>query len=374
MAALRTVIVDKDNVYPGVDYTTLNDAESNEQGNISASTGTDEYVVIECYATSGTADTIATDFVGWTTESANYIQIITPESHRHEGSWDTSTYRLEITDSGAAAFNIQENYIRLEGLQIRTPSISSTGDDLVRVLNITGTNDIRIEKCIIRGDIDNSYNQNGIDNSDADAVLKIGNNIIYDINITSSNHCIYNTGTAYVYNNTCIGGIFVIRDASANLMTAINNICDGSGTRSICAQMNSNSGYNVVEESEVNSAHGTTHKTGTVTSALSGKLMDSGGGLSSIPLGSVVKDTTDSTYAYVTVVDSDTQLSISSDIFNLGTENYSIFTNKVGTVNFDGSTYLLNGADIVAIDKGFDLSTDLNYPLTDDILSITRPK
>jgi hypothetical protein len=373
MATLRTVIVDKDNAYPGVDYTTLNDAESNEQGDISLTTGTDEYVVIECYATSGTADTAATTFGGWTTESANYIQVITPESHRHEGSWDTSTYRFEITDSGDYAIWIEEDYLRLEGLQFRTPSINANSSHIVEFDHMNASNDVRIEKCIIRGANSSTYTQAGIMVVDVDAIAKVGNNIIYDINNSLLSYCLYSSGTVYAYNNTLIGGLFAIRDNSIALMTAINNICDGAGTRSIYDQLNSNSGYNVVEEADTNTAHGTTHKTGTVTSASTGKLVDSGGGLSSIPLGSVVKDTTDSTYAYVTAVDSDTILSISSDIF-AGTENYSIFTNKVGTVNFDGSTYLLDGADTVAIDKGFDLSTDSNYPLTDDILSVTRPK
>lgn len=370
MATLRTVIVDKDESFTGWDYSTLNSAEANEQGDISASTGTDEYVVIECYATSGTADTTATTFSGWTTQSGNYIQIITPESHRHEGSWDTSTYRLE--SSSGDCFSVEEDYLRIEGLQIRTVSINVNNDHVVKFSNQNASNEIRIEKCIIRGADNGTYTQNGIYFSDPDAILKIGNNIIYDINVSVNSYCIYGTGTSYFYNNTCIGGVYTIRDGSVGLMTAINNICDGAGTKSIYDQLHANSGYNVVEEAGLQSAHGTTHKTGTVTSASTGKLVDSGGGLSSIPIGSVVKDTTNTDYAYVTAVDSDTILSISSDIF-AGTENYSIFTNKVGTVTFSGSTYLLASGDTVAKDKGTDLSSDTYLPFSDDILNYTRP-
>jgi hypothetical protein len=374
VATLRTVIVDKDEAYSGWDYSTLNSAESNEQGDISLTTGTDEYVVFECYATSGTADTSKTTFVGWTTQSGNYIQIITPESHRHEGSWDISTYRYEITDYGGSAFSIQENYVRIEGLQIRTPSVNSDYDYVVVFSGLDVANDIRIEKCILRGADSGSYIQYGISVVDTDAIVKIGNNIVYDIENGGSNvnPCVYSTGTSYVYNNTFIGGYCGISDGSSALMTAINNICQDAGVRSFYDQMNANSGYSVVEEADTNTAHGTTHKTGTVTSASTGKLVDSGGGLSSIPIGAVVKDASDLTYSYVTAIDSDTQLSLNNDIFDLGNENYSIYTNKVGTVNFDGSTYLLDSKDDVAIFKGTNLYADSNFPITDDVLENSR--
>ena len=77
MASLKQVIVDADEAYPGWDYTTLATAESTEQNDISLDTGTDEYVVFECYATSGTAEqpTSGITIVGWTTQDGNYVEI-----------------------------------------------------------------------------------------------------------------------------------------------------------------------------------------------------------------------------------------------------------------------------------------------------------
>jgi 5-keto 4-deoxyuronate isomerase len=101
-------------------------------------------------------------------------------------------------------------------------------------------------------------------------------------------------------------------------------------------------------------------------------LNDSGGGLSAAQVGSIVKNDSESTYSYVTVVDSDTQLTLANDIFDTGDENYIINTNMYGSVTFDGSTYLLDSSDTVAIDKGTDLSADPYLPISDDILGTIR--
>jgi hypothetical protein len=355
----------------GFDYTSLNTWESNEEADLQVSALNKASVAV-CRCTGGTADTTVTSVDGWTTEAANYIKIWTDptESYRHNGTWLTGNYyRYEITDAGIAGLNIRENYVRLKGLQIRTPSINDNSDHVIRVAIIDVSNDIRIEKCIIRGANNGTYTQNGISVADADAIVKIGNNIIYDINGTVANYCILDDGSGYIYNNTCIGGLYTIRGTSSS--TLINNICDGAGTRSFFGQTTSNTGFNIVEEADTRTAYGSTWKTGTVTSGATDKLIDSGGGLSSIPIGSVVKDTSDTAYSYVTAVDSDIQLSLNDNIF-AGTEDYSIFTNKVGTVDFEGSTYLLNYLDEVAIFEGTNLYTDSNHPIIDDILSNSR--
>uniref|UniRef100_A0A6M3IKE6 Tail protein n=1 Tax=viral metagenome TaxID=1070528 RepID=A0A6M3IKE6_9ZZZZ len=70
---------------------------------------------------------------------------------------------------------------------------------------------------------------------------------------------------------------------------------------------------------------GTALDSGTTDSAATNKLIQSGQNFTTtVVVGALVKNTTDTTYAVVTAIDSDTQLSISSDIMANG-ENYTIY-------------------------------------------------
>ena len=76
-------------------------------------------------------------------------------------------------------------------------------------------------------------------------------------------------------------------------------------------------------------------ETGTTTSTVENKLVDSGQNFTStLAVGDVVKNTTDNTTTLVKTVDSDTQLSLQSNIFTSG-EVYKIFRPPAHTINFD---------------------------------------
>ncbi len=76
-------------------------------------------------------------------------------------------------------------------------------------------------------------------------------------------------------------------------------------------------------------------ETGTTTSTVENKLVDSGQNFTStLAVGDVVKNTTDNTTTLVKTVDSDTQLSLQSNIFTTG-EGYKIFRPPAHTLNFD---------------------------------------
>ena len=79
--------------------------------------------------------------------------------------------------------------------------------------------------------------------------------------------------------------------------------------------------------------------TGTATSASASKLVDTAATFvtDGVTVGAAVLDSTDSVTAYVTAVDSETQLSLSSDIFNLGTETYEV-----------GRIYIMDKAELIA--------------------------
>lgn len=73
---------------------------------------------------------------------------------------------------------------------------------------------------------------------------------------------------------------------------------------------------------------------GTTTSTLSNKLVDSGQNFSStVTVGDVVHNTTDNTFAYVTAIDDNETLSLDSDIMTSG-EDFSIYSTPALTGGF----------------------------------------
>ena len=121
-------IVDPD-MGSGYNYDSLFDWEAGEQADIDTP-GT--IAVAKCRCTGGTADTTGVTIDGWTTSAADYIKIWTDpaESYRHTGKWTTGNkYRLEPT---GAQLLINEDYVRIYGLQIKTSLGSANG--VVRVI------------------------------------------------------------------------------------------------------------------------------------------------------------------------------------------------------------------------------------------------
>lgn len=77
---------------------------------------------------------------------------------------------------------------------------------------------------------------------------------------------------------------------------------------------------------QIDEANGAPKRSSTATGTTSNKLVDSGGAFTSgvtVDVGDEVHNTTDDTYAFVTAVDSATQLSLSADIMASG-ETYTI--------------------------------------------------
>ncbi len=384
MATLRTVIVDTDSSFTGWDYTTLTSAEANEQGDISSTTGTDEYVEIECYATSGTEDSAQADFAGWTTETTNYIEVITPAgSYRHSETWNTNIYR--ITSNSGSCIIVQQEHFRLTGIQVYLNN-NVAGRYAVN-LNNTGeaTSEFNFSHNLLRGNGGTTYSQRMIDieGGNSGQIARVWNNFIYDVAIVASaSRGIYcqQSGITYIHNNTIIGGTDGIYITSTGTSSIKNNICQDADANGIsfAVSVEAATENNVIDDSTLTAdaagGTGSDLKTGTATSYTANKLNDSGGGLSVAKIGSVVVNTTDVTYARVTAIDSDTVLSLSADIFDTGNEAYRITSNIHGTVTFDGSTLKLSASDTYALNNGVNLYSHSNCPVVDDILGTIRPQ
>jgi hypothetical protein len=74
-------------------YASLSLAEADQQGDISVTTGSDEYVVFECRSSGANpADDTAVSFIGWTTEAGNYIEVKATSGHEAlKTGWSTLT-------------------------------------------------------------------------------------------------------------------------------------------------------------------------------------------------------------------------------------------------------------------------------------------
>ncbi|MFH1661832.1 MAG: fibronectin type III domain-containing protein [Candidatus Falkowbacteria bacterium] len=165
-------------------------------------------------------DTQAVVIDGWTTDADHYIKIYTTDEARHDGKWNTNSYRIQ---SEGTVVNVSDNHIYIEGLQI-----DDTGSAGYGGIFSNGPYDqqgIWISENIIRcsGTCPNSSNQHGINLAGTAGVAKINNNIIYGFSNTSESYGMYlnqlyprNNSEPSVYNNTvygCYNGIMTDDDA-----------------------------------------------------------------------------------------------------------------------------------------------------------------
>lgn len=130
------------------DYTTLAGAIAGEliaNADLTAG-GMNGILTIECYTLAG-ADSTAVNVSGFTTDATHYIRIVVPAAERHDGKRNTGKYRLEVSASGGSALAINDDYVRVEGLQIR--NTHATGAYAASVgAGTSATSDVRFIDCI----------------------------------------------------------------------------------------------------------------------------------------------------------------------------------------------------------------------------------
>jgi hypothetical protein len=374
MAAPVIHIIDPDSG-AGAHYSSLAAWNAAQQRDLVSA---DEIAMAKCRCTGGTADTTAADISGWTTDATRYIQIYTDptEGYRHNGAYQTGNkYRLEVNSGDALTLSEPNTYVI--GLQIRRTS-TSVGQ---RAINISGAccdNDRYIIGNIIRGAATVGYMKNdGINFTAYAGSVYVINNLFVDFKNTYGDDgtaIVDNNGAGiarYYYNNSicnCASGA----DFGLPESIIINNLFSACNNPFWNTNASSSSGYNLVDNllsgRPSDSNWGSTHKIGTTTGAAANKLIDSGGGLSATPIGSVVEDSAGNV-TYVTGIDSDIQLALAHDDFGSG-EAYSIYTNLYRYVSFIDSgagDFHLKYDDTGATGAGQNLYTDAGYAVTTDI-------
>ncbi|MCK5082833.1 MAG: hypothetical protein KAR31_07985, partial [Candidatus Omnitrophica bacterium] len=188
----------------------------------------------------GGADATAVTISGFTTDATHYIKVYTTPAARHAGKWDDNKYALEVTTSyWVSPIRILEEYVRVEGLQLKATGSSGNWHVAIDITPPTSTSDIQISHNIIRGVMsgtaDYMYGVKMGDSGNSPNTCRVWNNIIYGFkNGTNSAEGLtvysHSPQYAYIYNNTCYGnriGGYAHGDAHVVLK---NNLFSGNDT------------------------------------------------------------------------------------------------------------------------------------------------
>lgn len=213
--------------------------------------GADVALHLPCYQDAAlNADTTAVSIDGWTTDSTHFIKVYTPTdtalqvntSQRHDGKWNTSKYRLEVSSAvSTAALGITEAYVKVDGLQISADATSTNTADVLTFSTSYGASSyIEATNNILKG-INNNYGSGIYVNNSTGYIY---NNIIYDLT-GSTSYGIYansTTGSLYIYNNTITNCDYGVHGASG--VTLKNNLLYNHSLGATSNMTVANCGYN----------------------------------------------------------------------------------------------------------------------------------
>jgi hypothetical protein len=160
----------------GGDYSSLSAWEAAKQADIVAA---DEIQQAECY--DGAFNGL-TGIVGWTTSATNYIRIYTPTAERHNGtSRDVSGVGAQFTYDGSttddSVLYISEDYVRLEGLEIKNTAASGGPSRRGALIVDTaptgaGLNQLLLQDCIFIDGVGSNVPAVWLDQGALNAILR----------------------------------------------------------------------------------------------------------------------------------------------------------------------------------------------------------
>lgn len=225
------------------------------------STLSDAYTI---YCTGSAADTSAVNQTPFdqTTSASNYLLIIGEQSPNHfsstpSGKWDTSKYRIEITNSNGI-YNNTPCHWRIEGVQVQVTVSNGSSYDAIKSANANQTAsdcDNRISHCIVKGVVTSGaltgYQVRPYGGG-AGGTAKTWNNVAWNCTYGFQND--FSTGE--FYNNTAYGcGYGFVENAS---MKVVNCLAAASVNQGFVGTFTS-SNYNA--ESDGNGAPGANSRT-----------------------------------------------------------------------------------------------------------------
>jgi hypothetical protein len=211
----------------GGDYASLAAAVAGESKNLVT---LDRQLTIECYAMEDTA-AVVFDRAVWTTDATRYILVTVPASERHAGVYNTSKYRLVV--SNANPIQIHHGvFITVEWLQVYL----AAGADK-RIIYLGGAtnsaSNITIRNNIIRSNSSQSYNSaiHGSYTGNSGTNVYIYNNLIYGgTNTQAWGFQTEIPGNYYLWNNTVGSGYGGLNRNGNGNVVAVNNLLNVSTT------------------------------------------------------------------------------------------------------------------------------------------------
>lgn len=221
-----------------------------------------EEAVADSTSGSHTADTTGTQILGWTTGSANYIYVHTPTSSRHGGKWDTTKYR--IVSGASYCISINEDYVRLEGLQCSASANISYGYNFTAS---TVNADVYISDNVVNGlgYVRYGINLQPIINGTTTIFMNVYNNVISGATQNTDGTAILaggkdGTGVYKVMNNTAFdcdrGYWFSVGPYSALLTNNLSASSTGNGFQNI-ARVTVTTEYNASSDATADDDGGT---------------------------------------------------------------------------------------------------------------------
>ena len=181
-------------------------------------------------ADEGFSETTAITVAGVSTTATNILTFKTSGNGRHDGSWDSSAQRLEVTNGDG--LNVDENYFRADGLQIKL-TVSTGNYQAIEFSTVTGTADLRVGNCILTASITGGE-ASGVEywNGDTDPDIYVYNTIFHDFNNSSSDEGTKQYGgDMHIYNCTfydCYTAMMISFGTGSGV--AKNNVIAGATT------------------------------------------------------------------------------------------------------------------------------------------------
>jgi len=324
---------------------------------------------------------------GSTTSNTTYYMIITaPEGERHTGTAGTgATVTSDFGAGGGIIISLMDEGTRVSWLEVKVGATGDADTGLgVRVgnklSNSAGFN--QVSNCLIYPSADYGADDNDFVGIEATyhQVIKqhtFKNNIIYGFNQVGGIGIFLNATAPRkhigirLYNNTitdCDKGIEAISQLTGSIRTwTANNLVTNCGT--YCyddAHVNDNGIFYNDNENDLSddgtAFYLTQADSGAVDTDTTNHLIQAGQNfITTVFVGMRVRNTTDSTWGYVTVINSDTDLTLNIDLVPDGKEAYIIYkayVNRTIAFNDSGSNdYHLGISDTQAMDLATDLGT-----------------
>ncbi len=186
----------------------------------------------ECHA-DGTADPTAVTIAGWTTDATRFIRVYANAGDEAQMPFATPSNAYTL-DNNVETLTIQEEYVRIERIQIENDT-TSAGNRACVVINAGSTAEIRFIGCFIR--------HSAVSAGTFWVMREFSNSNVFLINCvfqgdgsgTTETGCLIEQGgnVAYVYNCTaieCTVGFAINAGGRIKNCLAVDNTTDFSGT------------------------------------------------------------------------------------------------------------------------------------------------